>query len=355
MWVFIHEFAVGGGFAGQPLPPGLAAEGGAMLRAVLEDWRRLPGHQVLTTADDRLDLTGLPADSVVPVRDPDAYRRTFLECVRQADAVLVIAPETGGILAGLTEMVAAEGRLLLGSTAEGVRLAGDKLACAALLAMAGVPTPAPVPVPFAGGVAAAREALEPVGYPAVLKPRDGVDASGVVRVHSPADLAGALPLVRQATDLPEYLVQPWVEGAHASVSLLVGAAGPLPLSLNGQAIAGEAPLSYQGGVVPLAHPQEEAAFAVAAAACQAIPGLQGYVGVDLVLAADGPRVIEVNPRLTTAYVGLRQVSAWNLAEGIWAAATGGWLPVKAPPLRGRVAFGKGGMPALAGQGEPPCG
>jgi predicted ATP-grasp superfamily ATP-dependent carboligase len=58
----------------------------------------------------------------------------------------------------------------------------------------------------------------------------------------------------------------------------------------------------------------------------ALTGLRGYVGVDLVLgdAADGSRdwVIEVNPRLTTSYVGLRALARTNLADALLRVATG---------------------------------
>jgi predicted ATP-grasp superfamily ATP-dependent carboligase len=46
--------------------------------------------------------------------------------------------------------------------------------------------------------------------------------------------------------------------------------------------------------------------------------LQGYVGVDLVLGAaedaSGDHAIEINPRLTTSYIGLRRLSRNNLAR-----------------------------------------
>ena len=52
----------------------------------------------------------------------------------------------------------------------------------------------------------------------------------------------------------------------------------------------------------------------------ALPAARGYVGVDLVLgkAADGSEdvVIEVNPRLTTSYVGLRAMTSDNLAHAL---------------------------------------
>jgi predicted ATP-grasp superfamily ATP-dependent carboligase len=46
----------------------------------------------------------------------------------------------------------------------------------------------------------------------------------------------------------------------------------------------------------------------------AIPGLRGFVGIDVVWHAQrGPIVIEVNPRLTAAYAGLSAQLGRNLA------------------------------------------
>jgi predicted ATP-grasp superfamily ATP-dependent carboligase len=62
------------------------------------------------------------------------------------------------------------------------------------------------------------------------------------------------------------------------------------------------------------------------AAVAALPLSQGYVGVDLVLGqaedGSGDRVIEVNPRLTTSYVGLRALARANLAAAMLAVAAG---------------------------------
>jgi predicted ATP-grasp superfamily ATP-dependent carboligase len=55
-------------------------------------------------------------------------------------------------------------------------------------------------------------------------------------------------------------------------------------------------------------------------AVRAILGLQGYVGVDLILGKgeDGAldQVIEINPRVTTSYVGLRALAKTNLAKAM---------------------------------------
>jgi predicted ATP-grasp superfamily ATP-dependent carboligase len=46
-------------------------------------------------------------------------------------------------------------------------------------------------------------------------------------------------------------------------------------------------------------------------------GLCGYVGVDLIIPESMPRqpvVVEINPRLTTSYLGYRALAESNLAE-----------------------------------------
>ena len=71
----------------------------------------------------------------------------------------------------------------------------------------------------------------------------------------------------------------------------------------------------------------------------AFSGLRGYVGVDLVLAEDKPFVVDVNPRLTTSYVGLSRVAGFNVAEAIVNAVVNGKLP-KASELKGYAYFSK---------------
>jgi predicted ATP-grasp superfamily ATP-dependent carboligase len=52
---------------------------------------------------------------------------------------------------------------------------------------------------------------------------------------------------------------------------------------------------------------------LAQAVVAAIPGLWGYIGIDLVRTRNGPVVLEVNPRLTTSYCGLRAALGLNAA------------------------------------------
>ncbi len=68
-------------------------------------------------------------------------------------------------------------------------------------------------------------------------------------------------------------------------------------------------------------------------------GLRGYVGVDLVLAEDKPFVIDVNPRLTTSYVGLSGAAGFNVAEAMMNAVLKNKLPDR-QENKGAVYFSK---------------
>lgn len=312
-----------------------------MLWASLADFHAWGDVRTVTTLDARLkNLTGdvapdyLPVDEIIWV-DHEDYPQVFDSLVQKADAVLITAPETDGILARLSATCEAQGAPLLGSSSLAVSLAADKAACYRVFQDTGLP----IPHTLQTNVGLAEAAAGEIGYPLVVKPLDGVGCEGVSLVSNPEMLARALVLLREASQHEEILLQNYLEGTHASVSLLATKEAVVPLSLNGQQVEPGLPFSYHGGRVPLDHPAKARAFELAQAAVRLIPGLCGYLGVDMVLTAREAYLIEINPRLTTSYIGLRQVLPFNLAQAIWSACKEGTLPGDFV-LTGSVSFSK---------------
>jgi predicted ATP-grasp superfamily ATP-dependent carboligase len=130
-------------------------------------------------------------------------------------------------------------------------------------------------------------------------------------------LSAALAVGRDAA-----LVQRYIRGVAASVSLLANGTDAVPLTVNGQTFDRRRRFSYCGGITPLDHPLAHRAAHQARRACEAIGGLRGYVGVDLILTRSEAVVIEINPRLTTAYLGVRAAIDTNIAELALAACAG---------------------------------
>jgi len=312
-----------------------------MLWSMLQDFRQWGAVRTIAALDPRFErrIPGLcretlPADEVICARAGD-HEEVYLSLLKCCDAVLVIAPETDGILSRLAEQAETEGVPLLGCSGAAIATAGNKAVCSRLFDLANLPAPKARTATFSTAAHVAAQ----MGCPLVIKPLDGIGCEGVCRLNSLSDLPEVLALIRQSTTQEQLLLQSLVNGTHASVSLLIAEGGCLPLSLNLQLIEMGAPFQYLGSQVPFQHPLSDRAMELASSAVGLIPGLKGYVGVDLVLAEDHVELIEINPRVTTSYVGLRQVAAMNLAQAIWDACMNGILP-DCFPLNGEVVIRK---------------
>jgi predicted ATP-grasp superfamily ATP-dependent carboligase len=149
-----------------------------------------------------------------------------------------------------------------------------------------------------------------------VKPDDG---AGAVATRRHASHAAALAdLERRRGAAESATLEPWVEGEALSLSLLCGDGAAELLAVNRQHLALDADgqVTYGGVTVNAAAPDAELRR-FAAAVARALPGLAGYVGVDVVRHAErGPVAIEVNPRVTCAYVGLSAALGRNLARDV---------------------------------------
>lgn len=240
---------------------------------------------------------------------------------RHYDRVWVIAPESDGLLSNLATTVG--NARWVGCSPPAIRLATSKAATRAHLASRGIP----VPAAWHPG-----DAEPPPGGPWVVKPDDGA-GSVDTRLHPDFAAARADLLARRARGLACTL-EAWVVGIPLSLSLLCAAGRAELLSINRQRIVarpGEL-VSYAGvdiDTAPVASPAGRLLAVLAQRIASAMPGLAGYVGVDLVWrpvtgsAGDGPPgspagpvVIEINPRLTCAFVGLSARLGRNLAGEI---------------------------------------
>jgi tyramine---L-glutamate ligase len=316
--VHVFEFICGGGLAGLPLPDHMVREGDLMLGALIADLIELPGVQVSFARDVRLGLpvNSMPGAQVVWRTSQPSPMEALQREIDSSDAVWPIAPETGGELERVARAVHAAGRLLLGPDPDAIAVTGSKLATAQRLAQAGIDA---VPC-FAPGAT-----WPAIDGPWVVKPDDGA-GSLCTRVFGNREEAAAA-----AADGQGLIAQPWIEGEAMSLCVVAAARGVTVLSVNRQHLQvcdGALELvAIDVNCEPVTAPLTSLAERVATA----IPGLRGYFGIDWVRTVAGPLVIEINPRLTTSYAGLKPALGVNVAEWVMAAATGG----PCVPARGR--------------------
>jgi predicted ATP-grasp superfamily ATP-dependent carboligase len=332
--ILVHELVTGGGWSAAP-PPVFADEALAILRALLADLRQWGRFPVVTTRDTRLSDVTLAADLVVDL-DAREYPGRLVEVARQCRGVLLLAPEGGDMHAHVSALLADAGADLLGSTPGAIASAADKWECNRRMLAAGVPVP---PTECVEPPAVADSARR-LGYPVVVKPVSGAGCDGVCFVADQGRLADALgsPALRSQRRV---LVQRHIDGTPASVALLVAGGRSVVLGLNHQHVRLGTPCEYLGGVACARALPDEGVLAAVARAVASVPGLRGFVGVDIVLTDAGCCVVEINPRVTTSYLGLRRALPINIAEWIWRACRQDRLPC-VPSPSGAAAFSRDG-------------
>ena len=311
--IFVYEFVTGGGFvdSGRPLPSSLLAEGRTMVGALVEDLSRIEGCTISTMRDWRLDDFVLPAQTHYLRRSKDD-RATFCRLAATADWTIVIAPEFDNHLHLRTSWVESVGGRLLGPSSELVRLAANKRKLAERLATSGVS------VPVSRRIESGDQLPTDFFYPAILKPVDGagsIDVRLIMSAHDPISSGDG-----------ERRLERLCPGMSVSVSFLCGPTGYRALAPCRQGLSEDGRFSYQGGTLPLDRELAVRAQSLAARAIDTLENPLGYLGVDLVLGEDASGkedvVIEINPRLTTSYVGLRMAASGNLAAAMLGVASG---------------------------------
>lgn len=300
MKIFICEFITGGGLYREHLQESLAKEGALMRDAILRDFAESPEIELILTHDARLPA---PSADAIAIRTEDDVWQVWKACIASADAVWPIAPETDGLLLKLTEMVTQQGKVLLACKSEAVRIASSKYATFELLKSAGIDC-----------VETYREsklcnALHSTAW--VAKLDDGVSCDGSVYFAN----YEALEVWLAAGCGQAHIFQPYVTGVPASISMLCKDGKAYLLSCNMQKIElSEEGFAYHGSVVNGMAQYWQVFSEVAAKVANAMPSLQAYVGIDVIVRDGRVLVLEINPRLTTSFAGLHKATGGNVSK-----------------------------------------
>jgi len=337
--LFVYEYLTGGG-----IDPELAGESGiadlsvlivegrAMRDAMVQDLRDLGGIDV-SFASSRFEAA---AASRSPLQHycaaPGEPMMEFVaRAAREHDYAWIVAPECDGLMLQLADAVGAA--RWLGCTKVAIALCSSKRQTAALLATHGIAvTPALDAEGMAlDGTAASRRDVNADGAAGwVVKPDDGAGGLDTYRfdnfAEARADFTGRLAAGRKP------VLQEWVNGDALSLSLICSATCNELISINRQRIGvADTPAAGHAGrviefdgvdvdCIDQGSAQGRTLAALAQRVTAALPGLRGFVGIDVVWRPDGePVVIEVNPRVTMAYVGLSARLKRNLAAQVLAA------------------------------------
>lgn len=303
MKILVLEYITGGGLLNEPLPPSLAFEGELMLSALLQDLLDLGNIEIAMTRDSRLEMPpmgneGAPLE-VIRVADKAEFKQLWPALIKSCDAVWPIAPETDRVLEQLCRDVIMAGKTLLNSPPEMVRLTASKRRTASRLQSHGIGAVPTYPL----------TALPPaLSASWVVKPDDGVGCVGSRVI----DRENPWPDDISPEQAANWVIQPYIPGQSLSLSVLFHGGRAFVLSCNEQKVSVVNGRFVLAGVrvnAVKAHRYQGLADRIA----EAFPRLWGYGGIDLIVNQQGARVLEINPRLTTSYAGLRKALGINPA------------------------------------------
>ncbi len=274
------------------LPTSLRAEGLAMLHALLEDFSQIKEAQTITMVGPDFPVP-LPAECYINKEE----KVTFQHLAASADYTLVIAPEFDELLEKRCRWIEEAGGVSLNAFLEAIRLTSDKLTVATHFAQHEIPSPK-----------THSEFIADFNYPIVCKPRFGAGSQETYLLSTAKEKS------KGSFKGLEKIYQEYIPGLATSVSFLVNQNTQIPLLPAQQHLSDDGCFTYLGGSIPIEKTLSPRAISLADRAISTVPGLRGFVGVDLLLGETGDHVIEINPRLTTSYIGLRKLSQNNLAE-----------------------------------------
>ena len=314
MRVFLSEYLTCGASGEGPDSP-LFPEGAAMLRALAADAARVPGVEVVVTWDARLPAFGVGGVEVRAVSSPGEEEAAYCALAAECDAALHVAPEFRDLLARRAETVLEVGGRWLGCSPHAIRVCADK----------------PTFVEFFTEGSHSEPPLRSAKYwrgrvddsrPAIFKPRFGAGGDGlVVRDHAAFRDRRKELFAEAKRNWPpgDITGQQFIEGEACSAAVI----GRHTLPAGRQVVDTDGPIcwvQYRGGWITTPGDVEHGAADLAFRVRRAVPGLAGWWGIDFVLPDDpadpAPVLIEVNPRLTTSYLGYRALTPDNLAERI---------------------------------------
>ena len=326
MKILVFEYITGGGFNRQELPDLLAREGRLMLQALIDNFRSHAEHgnesgiELLIMLDSRVSVSINTAgfETVIIQPEQDSHKE-FARLALYCDAVWPIAPEFDGILQTLCQTVELSGKPLLTSPACAVAITGNKLNTYLHLKQHHIAT-APTRM-FTGEASDNQHLTQELAELNFATPDCKVGEWLVKPVDGAGCVDSYILIDRQDFEQMQlrkgpYIIQPHIQGTKTSLSCLFKQGSGWLLCANLQ-LFDIINKQYHLSKIIVNHPADSSMYLqLVDTIARALPELWGYVGIDLIETPEQQLVLEINPRLTTSFVGIDAALGINVAENV---------------------------------------
>ncbi|MHA1623931.1 MAG: ATP-grasp domain-containing protein [Promethearchaeota archaeon] len=316
--IFIFEFISGGGFNHVDIPISLFTEGFGMLRVIVEDFKNL-GFQIKTLIDHRIQhmIRYLKTDFSKEINQNMDIFLEVKNAVKDCKYVFIIAPEFSGILYNLTKIMKDQNKIILSMSLEAIRLGSSKFETYKYFKAQEVSTPLTYHLP--SHLLHKDHVMKIIlnfKLPVIIKPEDGVGAENIFYFENKSQISSFFTSNRSQFESDrDYIIQEYVSGKDLSVSIIENSQGLNILSINAQFVEISklnSNSSYLGGYTPISDYENVRKNLKKQFRQLNLIGFTGYYGIDFIRKTDNSlSFIEINPRLTTSYVGIRNITKKN--------------------------------------------
>ena len=290
--ILIYEYITGGGLLNEDLSSDLMSEARMILSSTIESCKRSKSYDYSFFVDHR--LKGYDSDkSIIIHKSSDLYKLSLLN---KYDYILPILPENHFNLLQYVNFLEKNNLKKIISNSKTINICSDKLKFFKYMDKHHIST---IPTYNISDLK-----IRPKKY--ILKDRLGAGCS-YVRVSSKRDLKKYYSA--------DKVIQPFIEGKHYSLSVFFSENNFRLLTFNKQNIIIRNKMiklkSLSINVPPILYYKNLILLSLIK---KSLPGLFGFVGIDIIIKDNKIYVIEINPRLTTSYTGLYETIGYNMID-----------------------------------------
>ena len=290
--ILIYEYFTGGGLLNEDLSSDLMLEAKMMLSTLIESCERSKNFDYNYFLDHRLKDSDSDK-AIITHMNKDLYD---LSLIKQYDYVLPILPETNSNLLKYVEFLEKNNIKKIISNSQTVKICSDKLLFYRHLHKYSIP------------VIATYDNINSKILPSkcVIKDRYGAGCS-YVRVTDKSDLSEHYAKDR--------VIQPLIKGDSYSLSIFFGRSSYRLLTINRQhTVIEKNMIKLRCLSINVNKILYSKILSMISEIHKSLPGLLGFIGIDILLKKNDIYIVEVNTRLTTSYVGVNKTIGCNVID-----------------------------------------
>ncbi len=290
--ILIYEYFTGGGIINEELcSSSLLSEAKTIVNSVINEHCKSQEYKVHYFLDSRLELEN-PGKSIKVESSEQLYD---VKLLRTFDIVLPILPEQNMALYYYCKFLTEKNIKTLISSPDTIKVLSDKYEFSSFCLQHNIPS---IPSYLSSQISAITSDT------VIEKDRYGVGCSHVKKICK-----------KSVIQRKKMIYQPFIEGDHYSLCVYYDKKSFKLLTLNEQDIIFDNnSIKLRSLKVNVKNSYYLQLHSILQKIHKFLPGLYAYVGLDIIITRDKILVVEINPRLTTSFTGIRSTLGINLSQ-----------------------------------------